>query len=179
MIVPWEGFNFLKSMLPLWPYFMKAASIKEIQTELKHRSSNELLELCLRLGKFKKENKELLTYLLFESTDEENFIRSVKANVDVEFEKINTRTFYFIKKSVRKILKDIKKFVRYSQNKETEIELLLYFCFKLKEFNPSIKRNTTLINLYNRQIEYIKKKISILHEDLQHDYNLELKELLL
>ncbi|MGB3342443.1 MAG: hypothetical protein WBA61_00890 [Aequorivita sp.] len=156
---------------------MKAASIKEIKTELNHRSTQELLELCLRLGKFKKENKELLTYLLFESSNEENFIQSIKANVDSDFEKINTKTFYFIKKSVRKILRDIKKFIRYSQNKETEVELLLYFCFKLKEFKPSIKQNTTLVNLYNRQIDYINKKVMALHDDLQYDYNLELKEL--
>lgn len=157
---------------------MKAASLKEIKTELSHRSTQELLELCLRLSKFKKENKELLTYLLFESANEEAFIRSIKTKIDEDFESINTKTFYFIKKSVRKILSEIKKFIRYSQNKETEVELLLYFCHKLKDFKPSIKRNTTLINLYNRQIEYIQKKVSTLHEDLQHDYEMEIEELL-
>ena len=157
---------------------MKAASLKEIKTELNHRSTQELLELCLRLSKFKKENKELLTYLLFESDDEEAFIQSIKTKVDVDFENINTKTFYLIKKSVRKILRELKKFIRYSQNKETEVELLLYFCEKLKYFKPSIKRNTTLSNLYNRQIDYISKKVETLHEDLQYDYRLELNELL-
>lgn len=156
---------------------MKAASLKEIKTELNHRSTQEILELCLRLSKFKKENKELLTYLLFESANEEAFIQSIKETVDADFETINTKTFYFIKKSVRKILRELKKFIRYSQNKETEIELLLYFCHKLQDFSPSIKRNTTLTNLYNRQIEYIKKKVTTLHEDLQYDYNLELEDL--
>ena len=157
---------------------MKAATLKEIKTELNHRSSQELLELCLRLSKFKKENKELLTYLLFESSDEESFIQSIKSKVDAEFETINTKTFFYIKKSIRKILRELKKFIRYSQNKETEVELLLYFCEKLKDFKPSIKRNTTLSNLYTRQLEYISKKITTLHEDLQYDYKLELDELL-
>lgn len=156
---------------------MKAASLKEIKTELNHRSTQELLELCLRLAKFKKENKELLTYLLFESADEETFIQSVKTKVDTDFETINTKTFFYIKKSVRKILRELKKFIRYSQNKETEVELLLHFCEKLKNFKPSIKRNTTLTNLYNRQIDYISKKVETLHEDLQYDYKLELEEL--
>ncbi len=156
---------------------MKAASLKEIKTELKHRSTDELLELCLRLSKFKKENKELLTYLLFESEDEEAFIKSIKQKVDDDFEMINTKTFFYIKKSVRKILRELKKFIRYSQNKETEVELLLYFCQKLKEFRPSIKRNTTLTNLYNRQLDYISKKVNTLHEDLQYDYKLELDQL--
>ncbi|HPE83574.1 MAG TPA: hypothetical protein PLV43_07650 [Aequorivita sp.] len=157
---------------------MKAASLKEIKTELDQRSTQELLELCLRLSKFKKENKELLTYLLFESEDEAAFIQSIKAKIDEDFETINTKTFFYIKKSVRKILRELKKFIRYSQNKETEVELLLYFCEKLKYFKPSIKRNTTLSNLYNRQIDYISKKVETLHEDLQYDYRLELNELL-
>ncbi|WP_410005464.1 hypothetical protein [Aequorivita nionensis] len=156
---------------------MKAASLKEIKTELNQRSTQELLELCLRLSRFKKENKELLTYLLFESEDEAAFIQSIKNKVDEDFETINTKTFYLIKKSIRKVLRELKKFIRYSQNKETEVELLLYFCHKLKDFKPSIKRNTTLTNLYNRQIDYISKKVKALHEDLQYDYELELKEL--
>ncbi len=156
---------------------MKAATLKEIKTELNHRSTQELLALCLRLSKFKKENKELLTYLLFESADEENFIQSIKKKIDADFEIINTKSFFYIKKSVRKILRELKKFIRYSQNKETEVELLLYFCLKMKEFKPSINRNTTLTNLYNRQIDFIKKKVENLHEDLQHDYQLELEEL--
>lgn len=156
---------------------MKTASLKEIKTELNQRSTQELLELCLRLSKFKKENKELLTYLLFESEDEENFIQGIKEKVDLDFEAINTKTFFYIKKSVRKILRELKKFIRYSQNKETEVELLLYFCEKLKEFKPSIKRNTTLTNLFNRQLDFISKKITTLHEDLQYDYKLELEEL--
>lgn len=156
---------------------MKAASLKELKTELNQRSSQELLELCLRLSKFKKENKELLTYLLFESTDEEAYIQSIKAQIDNAFETINTKTFYYIKKTVRKILREVKKYIRYSQKKDTEVELLLYFCEKLKNMEPSIKRNTALTNLYQRQIQIIKKQISTLHEDLQHDYTLELEAL--
>ncbi|WP_347374549.1 hypothetical protein [Aequorivita sp. Q41] len=156
---------------------MKAASLKELKTELTHRSTQELLELCLRLSKFKKENKELLTYLLFEAANETAYITSIKAQMDTAFDAINTKTYFYIKKSVRKILREQKKFIRYSQNKETEVELLLYFCQKLKDFNPSIKRNTTLINLYNRQLDYISKKVKTLHEDLQYDYELELEEL--
>lgn len=156
---------------------MKAASLKEIKSELNHRSSQELLAICLRLAKFKKENKELLTYLLFESENEEAFKQSIKEKLDFDFEAINTKTYFYIKKSVRKILRELKKFIRYSQNKETEVELLLYFCEKLKEFKPSIKRNMTLVNLYNRQLEFISKKIKTLHEDLQYDYELELENL--
>lgn len=156
---------------------MKAATVSEIKKELKLRSTEELLELCLRLSRFKKENKELLTYLLFESDDEEAFIRGVKSHMEAQFEEININSYFYIKKSVRKILREIKKFIRYSQNKETEVELLLHFCGILKEFRPSIERNVTLTNLYNRQLDFIEKKVTGLHEDLQYDYKIELEEL--
>ncbi len=153
---------------------MKAVTVKVLKDELIHRSPKELLEICLRLSKFKKENKELLTYLLFEADNESAYIESVKREIDEGFEGINTSSYYFIKKSVRKILRNIKKFVRYSQKKQTEVELLLYFCAKLKDFSPSIKRNQMLTNLYLRQLTAIEKAIKTLHEDLQYDYNQEL-----
>ncbi|HLV15119.1 MAG TPA: hypothetical protein VKY41_08065 [Xanthomarina sp.] len=156
---------------------MKAVSVVTIKKELKHRSPEELMELCLRLSKFKKENKELLTYLLFESHDEVGYIETVKQELDEQFESINTDSFFYIKKSVRKILRNLKKYARYSQKKETEVELLLYFCGRLKNFRPSIKQNVTLMNIYDRQIVSIKKIVSSLHEDLQYDYHLELEEL--
>jgi hypothetical protein len=156
---------------------MKAVSVVTIKKELQHRSTEELMELCLRLSKFKKENKELLTYLLFESHDESGYIETVKQELDEQFETINTDSYFYIKKSVRKILRNIKKYARYSLKKETEVELLLYFCNRLKNFKPSIKRNVTLTNIYDRQILTIKKIVATLHEDLQYDYNLELEDL--
>lgn len=156
---------------------MKTASVKEIRTELKQRSNDELLELCLQLSKFKKENKELLTYLLFESDNEDIYINAVKTEIDEQFKLINTKTYYYIKKSVRKILRNIKKYIRYSKNKETEIALLLYFCKKLSELSPSIQRNTVLLNIYKRELDAVKKKTLALHEDLQYDYNISINRL--
>ena len=60
---------------------MKAATVKQIKEELNERSPKELVDLCLRLSKFKKENKELLTYLLYEASDEDNFIRELKIEI--------------------------------------------------------------------------------------------------
>ncbi|TDU40380.1 hypothetical protein BXY82_2427 [Gelidibacter sediminis] len=156
---------------------MKAVSVVTIKKELKHRSTEELLALCLRLSKFKKENKELLTYLLFEAHDEKGYIETVKSEIDEQFEAINTNSYFYIKKSVRKILRSIKKYARYSLKKETEVELLLHFCTVLKDFKPSITRNITLMNIYDRQIASIKKIVSGLHEDLQYDYRVKLEAL--
>lgn len=157
---------------------MKAATIKQIKTELSHRSQQELVELCLRLSKFKKENKELLTYLLYESHNEEAFIQGIKEEMDELFSIINTDSYFYIKKSVRKILRRVKTYNRYSKKKETEVELMIYFCTSLKNMEPSMKNNVSLHNIYLRQIEAIKKAIGALHEDLQYDYEIELQELI-
>ncbi len=158
---------------------MKAASISEIKRELKDRTPEELVELCLRLAKFKKESKELLTYLLYEAYDEKAFIQGVKAEVDEQFLEINATSYYLIKKSVRKILRTVKKYARYSPLKESEIELLIYFCSVLKDFQPSIRKNQTLLNLYQRELDGIRKKLTTLDEDLQYDYGVELDGLVI
>jgi len=157
---------------------MKAVTIKQLKDELSHTSASDIKELCLHLARFKKENKELLTYLLFESHDEESFIQNLKEEVDVQFNDINTNSFFYIRKSTRKILSSIKKHIRYSKKKETEAELLLCFCKKLKAFKPSISRSTRLQNIFDTQVRMIKKAIEKLHEDLQYDFQLELDELL-
>jgi hypothetical protein len=156
---------------------MKPANVRLLKQALQSRPPEELIQICLRLAKFKKENKELLTYLLFEAQDEEGYIRNVQHEIDLQFEQVNTKSYYFIKKSVRKILRQVKRYIRYSQKKETEIELLLYFCSKLRAMKPSIARNRVLSNLYARQLQLIEKTIPKLHEDLQADYTMELEKL--
>jgi hypothetical protein len=47
----------------------------------------------------------------------------------------------------------------------------------MKTFEPSIDNNVTLTNIYQRQLVLIKKTVGILHEDLQYDYQLKIKEL--
>ena len=157
---------------------MKPVTIKKIKDELHYKSSQELIELCLKLSKFKKENKELLSYLLFDAEYEESYINSVNEYITLLFADINTKSFFYIRKSVRKILKLTKKYIRYSKKKETEVELLLHFCKELKYISPSISKSPRLLNVYNRQLILIKKAIATLHEDLQYDYQLEFDQLL-
>ncbi len=156
---------------------MKAATIKVLKEELSHKTSNELLEFCLSLARFKKENKELLTYLLFEAANEDQYIKEIKEEMDVLFLEINTKSFFYIRKSVRKILTSIKKYIRYSKKKTTEVELLLYFCLKLKQFKPSISKSSRLQNIYDTQMRLVKKTIEKLHEDLQFDYTSIIEEI--
>lgn len=156
---------------------MKPASIAELKEELRYRTKEELLEYCLRMARFKKENKELFTYLLFDRGDEQEYIEKVKGEIQKGFSEINTTRYYFVKKTVRRILKETKKYIRYSGIKETEVELLIYFCQQLQNVKPSYKRDKVLKNTFDRQLLQIEKKVETLHEDLQYDYGLALDDL--
>lgn len=156
---------------------MKAASLNELKHELTSLKPAELITLCMRLAKYKKENKELLTYLLFEANDEESYIESIKKEIDLAFEGMNKSNIYLAKKSIRKALRIANKYIKYSTSKQTEVELLIYFCKKLKNSGLSYKNSMVLNNLHLRQVQRIRKALSYLHEDIQFDYKDDLESL--
>ena len=156
---------------------MKAASINELKQELNLVSPAKLLELCVRLAKYKKDNKELLSYLLFDAHDEPGYIAAVKAEMDEQFREINTSNLYFAKKSLRKILRLTNKYIRYTASKPAEVELLLYYCQALSASGIPFKKNAALNNLYLAQQKKISKVIATMHEDLQYEYLRELDKL--
>lgn len=158
---------------------MKAATVNEIKQELKERNPSELIELCLRLARFKKENKELLTYLLFEASDQQAYIDSVKKQMDEDFSQVNISNIYFAKKTLRKILRISNKYIRYTGSKEVEIELLLYYLTNFKGLKISWHKSTALTNIYNAQLKKINAAIATLHEDLQYDYRRSVDRLVL
>ena len=157
---------------------MKAATLPELKQELTHLTGKQLVELCLRLGRFKKENKELLTYLIFEAHDERAFMDNVKADIDTDFSLIPMdNNLYLIKKTLRKILRTITKYIRFTGSKIVEVELLLHYCKALKLSGIPIHKTTALTNLYESQVKKIRKALPSLHEDLQYDYTREMEEL--
>jgi hypothetical protein len=156
---------------------MKAATLAGIKRELQHRDPEEIQQLCLRLGRFKKDNKELLTYLLFEAQDENGFAQSLKNEIDEMMETINLSNLYYTKKGLQKIVRFLNKNVRYSGIKNTEVDVRLYFCQVIKTSNIPIHRNKTINNLYHREIKRINNALSSLHEDIQADYQYELGKL--
>lgn len=149
---------------------MKASTISELKQELVSTPSSTLIDLCLRLARFKKENKELLTYLLFEAHDTQAYIQSVKNEMALQFTDINKSNVYFVKKTLRKILRTAKKYIRYSGIAIVEVELLIYFCESMKQLGISINKNPVLLNIYQNQVKNINKALEDLHEDLQYDY---------
>jgi hypothetical protein len=149
---------------------METASVAELKKKLNDLSPKTVKDLCLRLIKYKKENKELLSYLLFYGDDEEGYIKEIKEEVTLAFEEINQTNLYWAKKTIRKILRIVAKYIKYSGNKQTEAELLIYFCQQMKQKVKGFSNSPTLLNLYQRQIQKIEKAVQSLHEDLQYDY---------
>ena len=156
---------------------MKAASISELKQELNNLPSKEVIDLCIRLAKYKKENKELLTYLLFEAFDEDAYIANVKKEIDEAFVELPKSTPYLNKKSLRKVLRAISKYSKHTGSKQAEVEMLLHFCRNVKHSGIKIYKSTALTNLYAQQLKKIHAAFESLHEDLLFDYKKQLQEL--
>ncbi len=156
---------------------MYIASISEIKKELKEKSREELTEYCLRIAKYKKDNKELLNYLLFEAYNEESFKEVLKNEMELEFQSINTDSIYFAKKNIRRILRYITRQIRYSGLKQTEVELLISFCLYFRTLPLPFSQSKVLMNMYERQLKNIQKALVTLEEDLRFDYQSEMEDI--
>lgn len=157
---------------------MKAAALNELKKELHHLPAKELVELCLSLAKYKKDNKEFLGYLLFESHDKDSFIKEIKSEIDAHFLSLEAQSnLYYIKKSLRKLLRILTKYCKYMGDKAVTAELHIYFCLKLKESGIPFHKSQLLVNMYEQQLKKIRTAISTLHEDLQSDFNSDLEKI--
>lgn len=149
---------------------MKSASLNEIKKEMQDQEAGTLLELAMRMAKYKKENKELLTYLLFEANDEPAYVESVKREIDEQFELVPKANLYFVRKNLRKILRMVNRQVRYSGVRQSEIDIRIHYCTRLKESGIPMETSQAISNLYQMQIRKIRNVLSKLPEDLQFDY---------
>lgn len=158
---------------------MKAATVHEIKKELEGLDPEITQALFLRLARFKKDNKELLTYLLFEAHDEAGYVESIKREITEQFQEIPNLTVYYVKKSLRRILRLVNKQIKYSGLPVTELILRIHFCQQIKESEIPIEKSSVLVNLYQQQLKKIQLALSKLPEDLQYDYQSEIENLTL
>lgn len=161
------------------PYhnILKPASSIDIKQELVKQPPKKLIELCLRLARFKKENKELLSFLLFEAEDEQSFVQTITLEIQEAFETLPRGNLYFTKKALRKILKNIVRYTKYVNNKESEVEMRLKFVKNLKAFDLPYQTNQAISHIYRQQLSKLDALVSLLHVDLQYEYKLQLEDL--
>lgn len=141
---------------------------------MQYLSVNDLADLLVRMAKFKKENKELITYLLFESSNENEYLLGVKRLIDDLFETVNTSSVFFAKKTLRKIIRTANRYIRYSENPASEVEILIYVCKKMKLLDMDWSSSAVIKNMYMGLVKKIHKSMSVLHEELQYDYRQDL-----
>jgi hypothetical protein len=153
---------------------MITASLKEIKSELSELDPDRLHAICLRLARYKKENKELLTYLLFEAHDEQGYVAHVKNDVEMLFEELPKGNVYYVKKGLRKILRHVNRQTKYSGEPRTELEVRIFFCMKTLESKVPINANTVLGNMFQQQVKKIQSLLAKLPEDIQADCDQEM-----
>ncbi len=149
---------------------MNTYSINQIKKTISTMDASDIAAICLRMAKYKKENKELLSYLLYESTDEANYIEQVQTEIDEMFDLLIDNGSYKYMKQIRKIARFISKPMKYSGQAATQIEILIYFTTKLKLILKKKSSLTALQNLYLQQLKKIDTTMAKLHEDIQYDY---------
>ena len=157
---------------------MKAASAKDIKEALQNLPESELLALCLRLSRFKKENKELLTYLLFEAADEESYVQELKSFIELEFEALPEKSAYLAKKSIRRIIRSVNRYLKYTDVKTTSVEVMISLCRQLRRLAKIYRESVAIQKIYSSHLKKVETIISTLHEDLQFDYKKELEDLI-
>lgn len=148
---------------------LKAASIAELKAELQTLSQEELVAICLRLARFKRDNKELMGYLLFEAHQPDIYAEQVKQMMTDEFAAVNTANIWFAKKSIRKILRLANKYAKYAGSKELEVQLHIHYLNGLKQLPDHIIKAPIMDKLARSEEQKIRKLIRSLHEDLQYD----------
>jgi hypothetical protein len=157
---------------------MKSATLNELKKELIELPPKQLAELCISLAKYKKDNKEFLGYLLFESHDNAAFVAEIKLEIDSHFQELkNQSNLYYVKKSLRKLLRIITKYCKYIGDKALAADLHIYFCLKLKESGIPFQKSQLLVNMYAQQLKKINTLISTLHDDIQGDYSSDLEKI--
>lgn len=148
---------------------IKQYGLQEIKKELQHLDDKQAALLLLRMARFKKENKELLAYLLFDADDELAFAESFKHDIGLMMSQAPSRG-YDAAKLLRKVLKITNKYIKFTGSKQVEVELLLTFCRNHLDYVDRRTSFKPLRLILIKQLEKTKKAINKLHEDLQFDY---------
>jgi len=149
---------------------MNIPSLAAIKKELSYLDEKELISLILNLSKFTRDNKAFLYFKLNERDQPSLFVDTVKEELDKLFQTANTTSFYLTKKSSQTIRRKLNKALKFSANKTDQIELILFFCEKLKTYGYLKFNHPVISNLFQMQIQKAEKLILKLEDDLRYDY---------
>ena len=150
--------------------------LSDLKKELSELSKPDLIKLCLRVAKLKRENKELLAYLIFDSEDPLFYAQKLKPEIKEVFEQPFQHAYY-LTKSIRKAMRLITKYYRFTSNKQGETELLIYL---VEEFYQSWRneyRYQALGKVIFRCLEKAQSNLKKIDEDFRADFEDPINEL--
>lgn len=156
---------------------MKIASLAEIKKELKYLSEKELIGIIADLSKFSTDNKLFLYFKIFGKDNPELFTEMIQEELLQDFQKSNRSNYHQAKKSAQMIRRKLNKFLKFTRDKGSKVELISFFCHKLSEYGFLGYHHPVIENLFYLQVGKIEKLINEMHEDLQYDYQHKLEEL--
>ncbi|MFC5283386.1 hypothetical protein [Pedobacter alpinus] len=156
---------------------MTSPKLADLKKELNYLTAEELKELCLRLAKYKTDNKELLNFMLFYSDKKDIYIDEVKSIIDNEFDNLHP-SVYYATKQLRKLIRTINKHIKYINTKNLEVEIAMFFSVAFIA-HPIVEiHQKATIGLLYTQLKRILRAIPKLDEDLQFDYQKQLDDLM-
>ncbi|RYZ88964.1 MAG: hypothetical protein EOP04_08105 [Proteobacteria bacterium] len=94
-----------------------------------------------------------------------------------EFAGVNTKSVYITKKNLRRIIRIANQFMKYSDDPETPVQILLFICVEINKLPVNFSRSTSLSNILSATRNRLLKQIESLHEDLQYEYKREFQKL--
>ena len=162
-----------------YPLFlpMKIATLAEIKKELQHLSPKELIDLITDLSKFSTDNKLYLYFKLYGREQPGLFAEMVQEELINDFRNGNQRNAHYAKKSAQAIRRKLNKYLKFTKDKPTQIDLISFFCGSLYEYGYLMHRHPVIENLYLMQMSKVERLLGQMHEDLQNDYQDKVKEL--
>ncbi|PZX56923.1 hypothetical protein LV84_02052 [Algoriphagus ratkowskyi] len=149
---------------------MKIPSLAQLKKELSYLNEKELIDLLIDLSKFSRDNKSYLFFKLNEKDNPGLYLEMVQEELEADFQVARGDHSYYAKKAAQKLRRKMNKLLKLSKVKTDQIEVLLFFCEKLRQYGFLKHRNQVLDKLYQMQLAKAVKLISVLHEDLQFDY---------
>lgn len=156
---------------------MTPASVDQIKKELQKLPPKKVLDLALRLARFKKENKELITYLLFEAGDEPGYIQSLQIEIDEMLGEIHKGPSATIKKQLRRITRLINRQTKYIGSKSAAVELHLHLCNGIYNHPDNLLNITSANTIFQQQLSKATRLVPLVEDDLQYDFQLTIDQL--
>ncbi|TVR38558.1 MAG: hypothetical protein EA392_08775 [Cryomorphaceae bacterium] len=150
---------------------MNSSSLPQLRKIWKDLSAEELHQLLDRLGRFSRDNKELLHYLLVFGNNEDAYISAICHQLDEGFEGLNRQNITWTRKGLRRLVRMLNRYVRYSGKTDTEIVLRTEFCNRMLVHGIPLEKSAVVGNMFNRELDRISRALSKLHPDQQLDYD--------